>query len=91
MGSLVGVSVLSGWQAIIFVMRYEPLGCLTNGYVVATLMFILLINILTWTAHRKNLVALMVGEEHHTRVFKKKEVVKFEDDSPTDDAPIQSE
>jgi glycerol-3-phosphate acyltransferase PlsY len=33
-------------------------------------MFLLAINILTWVAHRKNLVRLLAGEEHHTSVKK---------------------
>ena len=35
-------------------------------------MIILLINVLTWAAHRKNIYKLLAGEEHRTSVKKKK-------------------
>lgn len=70
MGSLIGVSGLTIWQAALFVVRYE--GCLTNVWVVLLLMILLLINVLTWVAHRKNIYKLLAGEEHHTAVRKHK-------------------
>lgn len=68
MGSLLGVSLLALVQAVIFYFRYE--GELTNGYVIALFMLLLLDCLLTWFAHRKNITALLSGEEHHTSVKK---------------------
>lgn len=70
MASLMGVSGLSVWQAVIFAIRYqyEPL----NPWVILMLLMLLLINVLTWTAHRKNIVRLLAGEEHHTSILKHK-------------------
>ena len=68
MGSLLGVSALSIWQGIIFMVRYET--TLANVWVVMCFMMLLALNILTWTAHRKNLVRLFAGEEHRTSVRK---------------------
>ncbi len=68
MGSLLGVSIYSIWQAIIFVLRYS--GELTNPYVIVIFMFILVLNLITWIAHIKNLRRLMAGEEHHTSIKK---------------------
>lgn len=68
MGSLLGVTGFSVWQGVIFFLRYE--GELFNGYVIALFVLLLLLNALTWTAHRKNLVRLFSGEEHRTSVKK---------------------
>ena len=70
MGSLIGVTGLSTWQAVIFVLRYHD--CLLNGWVIAMLMILLLLNVLTWGAHHKNIYKLVAGEEHRTKVGKKK-------------------
>ena len=70
MGSLLGVTGFSVWQGLIFYFRYEA--CLANGWVVGTFMLIMALNFLTWFAHRKNLVRLYAGEEHHTSVKKLK-------------------
>lgn len=70
MGSLIGVSGLTVWQASLFVVRYEDK--LLNVWVVLLLMILLLINVLTWVAHRKNIYKLLAGEEHHTAVKKHK-------------------
>ena len=70
MGSLLGVSLLTIWQAVLFVIRYS--GKLLNGWVISLFGILLLINILTWAAHHKNICRLLVGEEHRTRVFKHK-------------------
>lgn len=70
MGSLIGVSSLTIYQAAIFVLRYS--GTLLNGWVIATFMLLLVLNFLTWFAHRKNIYKLFAGEEHHTSVRKHK-------------------
>ena len=73
MGSLVGVTALSIWQAAIFVLRYKEV--LSNGWVISILMMLLLLNILTWGAHHKNIYKLLAGEEHRTKVRKKKKTL----------------
>ena len=70
MASLMGVSGLTVWQSVIFVIRYQS--GLLNGWVIATFMILLIINFLTWFAHRKNIYRLLAGEEHCTRIFKHK-------------------
>lgn len=70
MGSLIGVCGLSVWQAVIFVLRYS--GNLLNGWVIGMLMTLLLLNALTWGAHHQNIFKLFAGEEHRTKVGKKK-------------------
>jgi len=70
MGSLIGVSLLSVWQAVIFVLRCSE--NLLNIWVILDLMLLLVLNILTWTAHRKNIYKLLAGEEHRTSVIKHK-------------------
>ena len=72
MGSLIGVSGFSVWQGLIFYFRYEPLGYLANGWVIGIFMLLLMLNFLTWFAHRKNLIRLYAGEEHHTSIKKLK-------------------
>ncbi len=67
MGSLLGVSAFSFWQGVIFFLRYQ---FAMNGYVVALFLLLLLLNFLTWFAHRKNLVRLFAGEEHRTSLKK---------------------
>ena len=62
------VSALALVQAFVFYFRYR--GELANGFVVALFMLLLLDCLLTWFAHRKNIVALLAGEEHHTSVKK---------------------
>lgn len=73
MGSLLGVALLTVWQAVIFVLRYTY--NLLNGWVIATLALLLLINVLTWSAHRKNIYKLLAGEEHRTAVRKHKKSI----------------
>ncbi len=68
MGSLLGVSGFTIWQAVILVIRYAE--SLSSVFVIVVLMLLLAINLLTWIAHRKNLVRLMAGEEHRTSVKK---------------------
>jgi glycerol-3-phosphate acyltransferase PlsY len=70
MGSLMGVAMLTIIQAVIFVLRYSYE--LANGWVISTLMLLLVINLLTWIAHHKNIYSLLAGEEHHTSVRHKK-------------------
>lgn len=55
MASLMGVSGLTVWQSVIFVIRYQS--GLLNGWVIATFMILLIINFLTWFAQdRKSVV-----------------------------------
>ena len=68
MGSLFGVSLLTVAQGLIFYFRYA--GELNNPYVIAVFMLLALNCFLTWFAHRKNIVALLAGEEHRTSVRK---------------------
>lgn len=70
MGSLLGVTSFSVWQAALFVTRYS--GNLTNAWVIAMLLIVLVINLLTWIAHHKNIYKLLAGEEHRTKVRKRK-------------------
>ena len=70
MGSLLGVTGLSVWQALIFSDRYTVLGEISNGWVIAIFMLLLALNFLPWFAHRRNLVKLFSGEEHRTSVKK---------------------
>ncbi len=63
-GSLLGVSSMSIWQAALFVMHYGEQ--LLNGWVIAMLLLVLMINVITWGAHHQNLWQLMAGEEHRT-------------------------
>ncbi len=74
LGSLLGVTGMSIIQLILLATRYGFLAF--NAYVVATCACIFVINVLTWVAHRANLLRLFSGEEHHTsikRLAKKKE------------------
>lgn len=68
MGSLLGVSLLTLSQGIIFYFRYS--NSLTEPFVIAAFMLLVFDCFLTWFAHRKNIVALLSGEEHHTSVKK---------------------
>lgn len=68
MGSLLGVAAFTIWQAVIFTLRYTE--HLSNVFIVLTFMFLLLLNIITWGAHHRNLYQLMAGEEHRTSLKK---------------------
>ena len=70
MGSLIGVSGLTIFQVILFILRYSDI--LSNAWIISIFMILLLINFLTWFAHRKNIYKLVAGEEHHTAVRKHK-------------------
>lgn len=70
MGSLMGVTVLSIFQAVIFAERYS--GNLLNGWSIAIFALLLALNLLTWVAHHKNIFRLLAGEEHRTIVKKHK-------------------
>lgn len=64
MGSLMGVTAFTVWQGIIFYLHYaHDIG---NVWVIVMFMLLLLINVLTWTAHRQNILRLVSGEEHLT-------------------------
>ena len=66
MGSLLGVSAFSIWQAALFFSRYVHE--LKNGWVIFCFMLLLAINLFTWIAHHKNLYKLLGGEEHRTSI-----------------------
>ena len=68
MGSLFGVSMLTAAQGVFFYLRYTD--SLLNGFVIAVFCLLMLDCFLTWFAHRKNILALLAGEEHHTSVKK---------------------
>ncbi len=68
-GSLVGVTSFSVWQAALFVTRYFDV--IMNVWVIAMLLIILVINLLTWIAHHKNIYKLLAGEEHRTKIRKR--------------------
>lgn len=73
MASLVSVSVFTVWQAAIFVVRYLKTAHLL---LILLMSMLLLVNILTWFAHRKNIYRLLGGEEHKTTIIKKKNKIK---------------
>lgn len=66
MGSLMGVAGFSIAQGVIFYLRYSAAAQLTSPWVICMFMMLLLYNVLTWVAHRKNIVRLVCGEEHLT-------------------------
>lgn len=68
LGSLLGVTGFSIVQLVIFLLRYGDFA--VNAYTVAIYLIIFAINVLTWTAHRENLVRLFAGEERHTSIRK---------------------
>ena len=68
LGSLTGVTVFSIMQLVIFFQRYD--GYRLNAYTVFVFAFILVLVILTWSAHHKNLARLFSGEEHRTSIKK---------------------
>ncbi len=68
MGSLLGVAAFTVWQAVIFTLRYSNM--MKNVYVIVTFMILLVLNVLTWGAHHRNLYQLMAGEEHRTSLKK---------------------
>ncbi len=70
MGSLLGVTGLSVFQASVFITKYPSM--LSNGFVAAVMMILFAINFLTWFAHRKNIFRLLAGGEHRTSVRKHK-------------------
>ena len=70
MGSLLGVSLLCVVQGVVFWLRYYGEGDLHTGYAAAVFVLLLFDCFLTWFAHRRNIVALLSGEEHHTSVRK---------------------
>ena len=69
LASLLGVTGCSIAQLIVFFITYgyAPF----NAYMVCTFGFLFALNLLTWGAHRKNIVRLLAGEEHHTSIKSK--------------------
>ena len=76
MGSLIGVSGLTIWQACIFAVRYKAELAALNPVVISIFMMFLAINLLTWLRHNTNIYKLVAGEEHHTSVIKRKNKTK---------------
>ena len=72
MGSLIGVSGLTIWQACIFVVRYKAELAELNPIIISVFMMFLVINLLTWIRHNTNIYRLLAGEEHRTSVLKHK-------------------
>lgn len=70
MGSFLGVTGFSIWQATVFYLNYAD--CLSNPWVIALFMMLLLLNVMVWTAHHQNIIRLFAGEEHRTAAKKKK-------------------
>ena len=76
LGSLLGVTGFSIIQMIVFITRYPAGDILQNGasayspYLIIVYMMIIAINLLTWIAHRQNLLRLFAGEEHRTSIRK---------------------
>jgi glycerol-3-phosphate acyltransferase PlsY len=68
LGSLLGVTGVSIIQMVIFLSEYGKLPF--NAYMACAYMVLFAINVLTWFAHRGNIMRLFAGEEHHTS-FKK--------------------
>lgn len=73
-GSLIGVTALTIWQTVIFIVRYGE--NITHPVIVATFMLLLLNVSLTWFAHRKNIFKLLAAEEHKTSPKKNKKKIK---------------
>lgn len=69
MGSLLGVSLLTVFQAVIFVVRYGDI--ISEDWVIILFMLLFAVNLLTWIAHNKNIYKLLAGEEHRTSVKSK--------------------
>ena len=69
LGSLLGVSGCTIAQMVIFVGRYSS--TVVSVYLLWAYAFLLTINLLTWWAHRANLLRLFAGEEHKTGSKKK--------------------
>lgn len=68
MGSLIAVSGGSVVQLIVFYFTYGT--AITHPWYLATVAMILALNLLTWFAHRANILRLLSGEEHHTSLKK---------------------
>ncbi len=68
LGSMVGVTTFSIIQAVLFFNRYHAMAL--NAYVVCLYGFILLLNLMTWFAHRANVMRLFAGEERRTSLRK---------------------
>lgn len=68
MGSLLAVSGGSAVQLLIFYFSYPQE--IAAPWYLASVGVILLINFLTWFAHRKNILRLLSGEEHRTSLKK---------------------
>lgn len=72
LGSLFGVSGCSIIQFVIFYNRYVNVTNFElNAYLVCLFVFILVLDVLTWGAHHKNVRRLFAGEEHKTSAKKK--------------------
>ncbi len=71
--NIVAVAAVSLIQIITYVIRYENVAL--NGYLIAAYVLLFAFSLVTWWAHRKNVLRLFAGEEHHTslkKIIKKK-------------------
>ena len=69
LASLLGVTGCSIAQLIVFLLTYGYMHF--NAYMVGAFICLFVLNLLTWGAHRKNIVRLLAGEEHRTSIKEK--------------------
>lgn len=69
MGSLIGVSVFSVWQLVLF---WEQYSGSVNGYLIGMVACILAVDFLTWGRHFRNILRLLSGTERKTVIKKQK-------------------
>ena len=69
LASLFGVTGCSIAQLIVFLITYGSMQF--NAYMVGAYACLFVLNLLTWGAHRKNIVRLLAGEEHRTSIKNK--------------------
>lgn len=73
LANILAMAVFSIIQLIIFFFRYE--NAAVSVYLVLAYMFVFLFTLITWYAHKKNVLRLFGGEEHRTslkKIVKKK-------------------
>ncbi len=71
--NLVSIAAIACIQIFTFIDRYQ--GVAVNGWLVSAYLLVFAFAVLTWYAHRKNVLRLFAGEEHHTslkKIIKKK-------------------
>ncbi len=73
LGNILGTAVFSVIQLVTFFFRYDQQAI--NAFLVVAYMQVFLFTLITWYAHKKNLLRLFGGEEHRTslkKIVKKK-------------------